>query len=110
MLTSPHRILETKDFQRVFRKGRSVFDPLFLLRYMRRNEQTSRFGFVVSTKVSKKAVLRNKIKRRLREITRKEPLFLKNGYDYVFIVKQPSINAPFRQFKKAVLDALVKAK
>ena len=65
---------------------------------------------MVSTKVSKKAVLRNKIKRRLREITRKEPLFLKNGYDYVFIVKQPSINAPFRQFKKAVLGALTKAK
>lgn len=110
MLTSPHRILETKDFKQVFQKGRSVFDPLFLLRYTRRDEQISRFGFVISTKVSKKAVQRNKIKRRLREITRKEPLFLENGYDYVFIVKKPSVNAPFKQFKKAVLEALVKAK
>lgn len=65
---------------------------------------------MVSTKVSKNAVERNKIKRRLREIIRKETLFLKNGYDYVFIVKKPSVNTSFVFFKQAVLKALHKTK
>ncbi|MEA3293180.1 MAG: ribonuclease P protein component, partial [Patescibacteria group bacterium] len=46
----------------------------------------NRFGFIVSKKVSKKAVIRNKIKRRLREIIKARIAKMKQGYDIIILV------------------------
>ena len=48
--------------------------------------KVSRFAFIVSLKVSKKAILRNKIKRRLRELVKSRLPNIKKGYDIVLTV------------------------
>jgi len=53
---------------------------------------------VVSLKVSKKAVIRNKIKRRLREIIRQTEL--KQGFDFVIIAKPLIVNQNFQEIKQ----------
>ncbi len=55
-----------------------------------------RFGLTVSTKVAKTAVLRNKIKRRLRHaITKLAPDFAKINCDYVIIAKAEIVNSSY---------------
>ena len=72
----------------VFKKGIGYKERFLFLKIAKNGLNVSRFGFVVSQKVSKKAVIRNKIKRRLRELIRKNLPRIKSGFDGVFIVNR----------------------
>lgn len=67
----------------------------------------SRFGFVVSLKVSKKATVRNKIRRRLSEIVK---VSAKPGIDLVIIALPGAEKKDFLETKEAVNSALIKLK
>ena len=66
----------------------------------------ARYGLSISRKVGK-AVTRNKIKRRLREILRETPL--RPGWDLVFIARNPIREASFGQVDQAVHQLLRRA-
>ena len=69
---------------------------------------TARFGFTV-TKQLGKAVVRNKIRRRLKEAVRAiAPANTLPDLDYVIIARQPSLDRPFERLKQDLADALVK--
>ena len=103
LLKKQNRLLKTKDFNLVFQKGRFVSNHFFLLKYAINSLYLNRFGFVVSSKVSNKAVVRNKIKRRLREIIRKEINSIPSSYDIVIVAKKTAVGLDFKDFKKAVI-------
>ena len=68
-LVKTKKILKTKDFKEILGKGlKFVFPELVFIAQVKAQGEHSRIGFIVSKKVSKKAVERNKVKRRLREI------------------------------------------
>ena len=67
MLPNINRLTKKKDFEVVFKLGKSIKDGFLLCKVMQNNLPQSRFGFVVSKKISNKAVMRNKVKRRLRK-------------------------------------------
>lgn len=71
MLTHKHRFHGHGSLRYVFSKGRNLRSKHFLLRYVP-NEQRlhSRFAVVVSKKISKRAVHRNRIRRRVFEVVR----------------------------------------
>ena len=73
------------------------------MKYTLNSLDLNRFGFVVSGKVSNKAVARNKIKRRLREIVKKEINSMPSGYDIVIVAKKTAVGLDFKDFKKAVI-------
>lgn len=81
------------DFQRVYAKKRVNGNRHLTVFYKKNNLPNKRVGFTITKKVGN-AVTRNKIKRRLREIYRANFDVLKDGYDYVFVVKKsvPSIS------------------
>jgi len=110
MLPEPNRLQKEKDFEKVFKNGKGFNQTfLFLKAFNRKDEEESRFGFVVSTKVSKKAVDRNKLKRQLREITREKIEKLKDGYDVV-VVTQPGIQTQsFHQLKQNLFQLFKEA-
>ena len=64
----------------------------------------SRFGLSVGKRVSKKAVIRNRLKRRLREILRKAPI--NPGWDVVFIVQPAAVSVDYGHLKASVEDLL----
>ena len=68
-----------KDIERVFEKGKRFKEDFLILKITKNALSQTRFGFIVSKKVSKKATLRNKIKRKLREIVSKKGKKLKKG-------------------------------
>jgi len=86
VLPKENRLKAKKDFEKVFKKGKGIKESLLFLKVSENGLEISRFGFIVSQKISKKAVLRNKIKRRLRELIKKRIKKLKKGTDYVFVV------------------------
>ncbi len=86
MLKKNYRLTKSKDIQQTSMRGRSFFNPLFVLKYRAASLVEPRFGFIVSTKVSKRAVERNRIKRVAREQIRSIITDFKTG-DYVIIVK-----------------------
>ena len=85
MFKKENRLTKQKDFDNVFNKGRSVFNKVLGLKFTNNDLDVNRFGVIVSNKISKKAVERNKIKRRIREVLKKENPILKQGYDIVII-------------------------
>lgn len=86
MLSKKNRITEEKDFDRIFKKGKSFKENFLILKIIPNSLQINRFAFIISKKVSKSAVVRNKIKRQLRELTKIKIDGIKKGFDGVFIV------------------------
>ena len=62
----------------------------------------TRFGFIVSRRVSVKAVERNRVRRRVREVARRNPV--STGWDVLFIARRDAVEADFKSIEQAVLD------
>lgn len=86
MLKKPHRLGKSGDVERVVARGRGFFNHSFSIRYS--PGPVTRFAVVVSTKVSKSAVRRNRIKRIVREHLKRNLLSFPPG-DYVVAARQP---------------------
>lgn len=88
MLAKENRLTQSIDFKRVKEKGRVVDGESFSLAvYFRGDDEPSRFGFIITTNISKNASKRNMIKRALSEALRQEIAFVEAGHDGVFMAK-----------------------
>lgn len=85
MLKPVNRLTKKKEFDKVFTNGRSSFNHLIGVKVLKSGLTNSRFGIIVGSKVSKKAVLRNRIKRQIRAAARGEAPGLKPGRDYLIM-------------------------
>ena len=82
-----NRLSRSRDFDAVYRKGRSVSSRYLVLYWFPQEEPGApRFGFSVPRAVGG-AVERNRIKRRLRELWRERLELVPEGQDYVLIVR-----------------------
>lgn len=87
MLSHKNRLASEREVIAVVRRGRVFQAPTLLLRAHRANRATPRFAVVVGTKVSKKAVVRNLLKRRIRAILREKMSRFPAQYDYLVSVR-----------------------
>lgn len=110
MLPQQYRLKKKKDFERVFKKGKGLKETFLFLKFKKNKLQESRFGFLVSQKVSKKAVERNKVKRRLRELIRLKLPEIKKGIDIVLITKPGLEKKNFQEMEEMVNKLFKKAK
>ncbi|GAG31925.1 unnamed protein product [marine sediment metagenome] len=110
MLPKEHRLKKEKDFERVIRQGESHPGSFLVLKFLRNNLRVSRIGFVVGKKISKKAVARNKLKRRLREAAKAYLPKLKSNYDLIFFSRKGSEKEKFSEIKETIGKLLKKAK
>lgn len=94
------------DFQRVYNRGRAWAGKEVVVRALPTGLGYTRCGFVVGRRVGK-AVVRNHIKRRLREILRQLPLPI--GWDLIVIARAPAVQADFQELKKTIEGLLSKA-
>lgn len=82
MLSKRNRLPKIS-FENVLKNGRGFRKDLIFIKVLPNVSGHNRFGFLVTKKVSKKAVIRNKVKRRLREAVRKLLPKTKKGIDVV---------------------------
>lgn len=101
------RLRHKKDFDAVFRRGRSWNNKLLVLRTLPNDLANNRYGFVTSKRVGK-AVVRNRVRRRLREIVRDSSL-RQGGWDVVISAKSTTADATFRELKHALADLFRKS-
>ena len=95
---------KNSDFRRLYSKGQSAVNP-YVVVYCRRNrEKVNRLGYTVSTKLGH-AVVRNRVRRRLREICRLNSPAMKTGYDIVVVARSRCVNARYAKMDAAFLDA-----
>ncbi|MDO8743293.1 MAG: ribonuclease P protein component [Candidatus Azambacteria bacterium] len=66
MLPGVNRLKLNSDFKKIFRGGKVSENQLVKIKFLSNGKKHSRFGFIVSNKFSKKAVVRNLVKRRFR--------------------------------------------
>jgi len=109
MLPAKHRLRRKTDIELVFAKGKNVFDPLCGARVRKTGLPETRFAVVVGTKVSKSAVVRNRLRRRVREIVHHRLSDIAMGYDAVFLVRSEAKAASFSDLEGHVLHTLRKA-
>lgn len=65
-----HRLLKN-EVEIVLKEGKTINSSFFSLKILKNQENKLKFAFIAPKKIFKKAVLRNKVKRRLRELVRK---------------------------------------
>lgn len=86
MLPEKNRLKKKKDFEKVFKEGKGFKEDFLYLKIAANSVKAPRFGFAVSKKFSKKATIRNQIKRRIRELVKARLSLIKKNVDGVIVV------------------------
>jgi len=104
-----HRLRHAADFQRVRDQRRSWRHP-FLVLYVAPNDgQETRLGISVGRRVGN-AVVRNRVKRRVREAVRHRHAELQPGTDLVFIARPPAATVEWSDLRDAAEELLRRAR
>ena len=94
------RIKKNKEFQEAFQKGRSFANRQFVIYALKKEGQESfRVGLSVSKKIGN-SVVRNKIKRYIRQSIFELNNLIYTGNDYVIIARKPASDMDFFEVKK----------
>lgn len=111
MISGQHRFHGSGSLRFVHARGKIVRGPFFGLRYIYNSRRdVYRAAVVVSKKVSKSAVVRNRIRRRLYEALREHEPAVDKPYDMVFLVYSDKLaDMPSTKLKKQVKDAMERA-
>ena len=95
---------KNSDFRRLYAKGKSAVTP-YLVVYTRPNRLgENRLGYTVSVKLGH-AVVRERVRRRLREICRLNGPRLKQGSDIVRVARSRAVGSEYRKLNAAFLRA-----
>lgn len=100
------RLRRRRDFDNVFQKGHILGNRLLVLRSAPNQLEHNRYGFVTSKRLGN-AVVRNRVRRRLREAIR--GLATRPGWDVVVSARAPAAQADFHQLRSAVASLLARA-
>lgn len=109
MLTRKNRLTNSKEIETLFRSRRAFHSPTLTMRWARTKNAHSRFAVVVGNKVSKKAVVRNKIKRRVREVIQKNIPGVRGGVDAAVVARAEAATATFKKLKEDLTALFRKA-
>jgi ribonuclease P protein component len=102
----PQRLSHRRDFAAVYRRGRSYRSGLLALRVLRSREAVTRSGFAVGVAVGN-AVVRNRVKRRLREAVRS--LAVAEGWDLVLSARPGAAEAEYQRLREEAAELLARA-
>ena len=101
MISQENRFQGHNSLKFLFSRGRTMRNEYFVIRYSPNPRQSMRLAIIVSKKVDKKAVIRNRIRRRLYELVRKNLLSPDLKLDLAIIVFSRELaNMPHRQLEE----------
>ncbi|MBZ0291986.1 MAG: ribonuclease P protein component [Anaerolineae bacterium] len=103
-----HRLCRGEDFQRLRREGLAYHYDFIHVRVAQNALDHNRYGFVTSKKLGN-AVVRNRIKRVLREVIRHLHPQLRTGFDVMIVARQAIIGQPYAGVARIVEQALKRA-
>jgi ribonuclease P protein component len=95
------------EFRRLYSKGKSAAAPCLVVYARKSKKDTNRIGITVSTKVGK-AVVRNRVRRRIREIYRLNEDKLQRGTTMVIVARVRAAEASYRQIEESFFRCCAK--
>lgn len=109
MMKRRHRVRSSKRFAEIRQQGRSAANELLVLYALPNELGFSRFGFSVSGRIGN-AVIRNRVKRRLREAVRLQMDQIAMGWDMIWIARRPISKANYHEIFDASARLLRRAR
>lgn len=108
-MNNPYRIKKNWIFRQVYSKGRYFAEQYLVLYILKNNEQYNKIGFSVSKKIGN-SVVRNRVKRLMRENFRKISNGVKPGYYIIFTARVGSKEANYYDIERCMKRAIKRAK
>lgn len=99
-------IQKSKEFTEIINKCPYKKNNYFVI-YYRKNKDSNRYGISVPTKTGK-ANIRNKIKRRIKNIIDKNEIRVHYPYDYVIIVRRRILELNYQQIEENLINLIIK--
>jgi ribonuclease P protein component len=104
-----HRLAKREDFNKVFRFGKSVANQQFVLYHLTKPEhEFFRLGVSVSKKIGN-AIVRNRLRRIMKEIVRLNKSGITLTADFILIARKPVLEMDYHQIESSMLHVLKKA-
>ncbi|MBZ4665214.1 ribonuclease P protein component [Mahella sp.] len=103
-----NRLRHNREYRVVYRVGKSVANKDIVLYFARNRQSNVRAGFSVSKKIGK-SVVRNRVRRLIKEVFRLHINDIKPGYDLIFIARTGNKSLKYDDMERAVLDVLKRA-
>lgn len=102
------RLRRPQDFERLRHNGKVQRHPLIVMSYAPNTLPHNRYGFITSKHLGN-AVVRNRVRRLLRESVRYSHTHIQPGYDIVFVARAHIVEQPAGQIKRTVSELLRRA-
>ena len=103
MLAKINRLTKDKEFDNVFKGGRSSYDKMMGVKAVANQKENSCFGILVSNKVSKKAVERNRIKRQIRGALKLQLNKIVKSHDIVIIAFPNILGKEYKDIEQSII-------
>ena len=98
-------IKKSDDFSKIISTGKNIKNKYISLYYKESN--STLYGITVPKKTGH-AVVRNRLKRRAKNIIRTNEISIQLGYNYVIIIKEPSLNLSYEELTSNLLELFKK--
>lgn len=108
MIKKENRLKKNKHFNYIYKHGTSIKSGIVSLVFIKLRIKPYKVGFSVSNKIGK-SVIRNKIKRKMREAFKQISGLIDRRYNYIFIARDGIVEKSFYEIKDAMLQAVKKA-
>ena len=96
----------SREFTEIINLNNSVKNKYFSI-YYRKNNESNRYGITVPKKIGK-ANVRNKIKRRVKNIIDINKKCVHNGYDYVIIIRKGILDLTYKEIEEQLINLIIK--
>lgn len=108
-MTTMYKLKKNYEFKKVYNEGRYYVEKYVVMYIIMNNSASNRVGFSVSKKVGN-SVVRNRVKRLMKEVYRQFSDNTKLGFDMVFTARVGSGTADYKLIEKNMISILNKAK
>ena len=103
-------IKESKEFDKIIHTGNLLKSKYYILYHLDNNDNKYHFGISVGKKISNKAVIRNKLKRKLRSIIDNNKNLYQKNKDYIIIMKRSCLEASYEELENDFIYIIKKIK
>lgn len=104
MLPKECRLKKSREIRDILRNGRSARKEFLILKFKENNLSVSRFAFLISKKVSLKAVVRNRLRRKLHEAVRLNLPDIGKNIDAVLLATSDFSDKTAEELKKILYE------
>ncbi|MBQ9017728.1 ribonuclease P protein component [Candidatus Saccharibacteria bacterium] len=111
MLSKKYRFHSRGGVRYVYQKGKTIRNPKMSLVFCENTRGFTRIAVVVSKKVNKSAVGRNRMRRRVYEILRRNMNLIPDKTDYIFVIYAPDVlTMPYVKLEKLLGELVSQSK